>query len=68
MLKRNGENCEHPVPNYPGLLTAGELKAYQVIPPEFADMFVRLLSRFTTNKIRFRTKIFKAPESPRIRH
>jgi hypothetical protein len=28
MLKRNGEDCEHPVPNFPGLLTASELKAY----------------------------------------
>lgn len=29
MLKRNGENCEHAVPNYPGLLTASEYTAYQ---------------------------------------
>ena len=28
MLKRNGEDCEHSVPNFPGLLTASELKAY----------------------------------------
>jgi isochorismate hydrolase len=28
MLKRNGEDCEYPVPNYPGLLTASEHKAY----------------------------------------
>jgi hypothetical protein len=28
MLKRNGEDCEHPVPNFPGLLTATELKVY----------------------------------------
>jgi hypothetical protein len=33
MLKRNGEDCEHPVPNYPGLLTASEHKAYQVAVP-----------------------------------
>jgi hypothetical protein len=30
MLRRNGENCEHAVPNYPGLLTPSELKAYHV--------------------------------------
>ena len=28
MLKRNGEDCEHPVPNFPGLLTTTELKVY----------------------------------------
>jgi hypothetical protein len=28
MLRRNGENCEHTVPNYPGLLTDSEHKAY----------------------------------------
>ena len=33
MLKRNGEDCEHPVPNYPGLLTTSEYKAYQVAVP-----------------------------------
>jgi len=33
MLKRNGEDCEHPVPNFPGLLTASELKAYNVAVP-----------------------------------
>lgn len=33
MLKRNGENCEHPVPNYPGLLTASEFKAYNIAIP-----------------------------------
>ena len=33
MLKRNGEDCEHPVPNYPGLLTTSELKAYNVAVP-----------------------------------
>jgi hypothetical protein len=33
MLKRNGEDCEHPVPNYPGLLTATEFKAYHVAVP-----------------------------------
>jgi hypothetical protein len=33
MLKRNGEDCEHPVPNYPGLLTASEFKAYNVAVP-----------------------------------
>ena len=33
MLKRNGEDCEHPVPNYPGLLTTSEYKAYNVAVP-----------------------------------
>jgi hypothetical protein len=33
MLKRNGEDCEHPVPNFPGLLTGSELKAYNVAVP-----------------------------------
>lgn len=33
MLKRNGEDCEHPVPNYPGRLTASEFKAYNVAVP-----------------------------------
>lgn len=28
MLRRNGEVCEHPVPNYPGLLTDSEQRAY----------------------------------------
>lgn len=28
MLKRNGEDCEHPVPNFPGLLTTTELQVY----------------------------------------
>ena len=28
MLKRNGENCEHTVPDFPGRLTASEFKAY----------------------------------------
>lgn len=28
MLKRNGEDCEYLVPNFPGLLTATEHKAY----------------------------------------
>jgi hypothetical protein len=37
MLKRNGENCEHPVPNYPGLLTASEFKAYNVAVPLVAE-------------------------------
>jgi hypothetical protein len=41
MLKRNGENCEHPVPNYPGLLTASEYKAYQAAIPVVAEQ-VRL--------------------------
>jgi hypothetical protein len=33
MLKRNGEDCEYEVPNFPGLLTAREHKAYQAILP-----------------------------------
>jgi hypothetical protein len=37
MLKRNGEDCEHPVPNYPGLLTASEYKAYNVAVPLVAE-------------------------------
>jgi hypothetical protein len=37
MLKRNGENCEHPVPNYPGLLTTSEHKAYQAAVPLVAE-------------------------------
>jgi hypothetical protein len=41
MLKRDGENCEHPVPNYPGLLTTSEYKAYQAAIPLVAEQ-VRL--------------------------
>ena len=41
MLKRNGENCEHSVPNYPGLLTASEFKAYNAVIPTVAEQ-VRL--------------------------
>lgn len=41
MLKRNGENCEHSVPDYPGLLTASEFKAYQAVIPSVAEQ-VRL--------------------------
>ncbi|MGH7953796.1 MAG: hypothetical protein ACREFE_18005 [Limisphaerales bacterium] len=37
MLKRNGEDCEHAVPNYPGLLTTTELKAYNVAVPTVAE-------------------------------
>jgi hypothetical protein len=33
MLKRNGEDCEHAVPNFPGLLTESEFKAYNVAVP-----------------------------------
>jgi hypothetical protein len=43
MLKRNGEDCEHPVPNYPGLLTASEYKAYHVAVPLVAEQ-VRLFN------------------------
>jgi hypothetical protein len=41
MLKRDGENCEHQVPNYPGLLTTSEYKAYQAAIPLVAEQ-VRL--------------------------
>jgi hypothetical protein len=41
MLKRDGENCEHAVPNYPGLLTTSEHKAYQAVIPLVAEQ-VRL--------------------------
>ena len=37
MLKRNGEDCEHAVPNYPGLLTTTEYKAYQAAIPVVAE-------------------------------
>jgi len=47
MLKRNGEDCEHPVPNYPGLLTASELKAYNVAVPLVAEE-VRLFNERAT--------------------
>lgn len=43
MLKRNGEDCEHAVPNYPGLLTTSELKAYNVAVPLVAEQ-VRLFN------------------------
>jgi hypothetical protein len=43
MLKRNGENCEHSVPDYPGLLTASEFQAYQAVIPFVAEQ-VRLFS------------------------
>jgi hypothetical protein len=46
MLKRNGENCEHPVPNYPGLLTTSEYKAYQAAIPLVAEQ-VRLFNERT---------------------
>jgi hypothetical protein len=41
MLKRDGEDCEHPVPNYPGTLTTSEYKAYQAAIPLVAEQ-VRL--------------------------
>jgi hypothetical protein len=41
MLKRNGENCEHSVPEFPGLLTTSEFKAYQAVIPLVAEQ-VRL--------------------------
>jgi hypothetical protein len=41
MLKRNGEDCEHSVPNYPGLLTTSEHVAYQAAIPLVAEQ-VRL--------------------------
>ncbi len=47
MLKRNGEDCEHPVPNFPGLLTASEFKAYNVAVPLVA-VEVRLFNERAT--------------------
>ena len=47
MLKRNGEDCEHPVPNYPGLLTASEFKSYNVAVPLVA-VEVRLFNERAT--------------------
>lgn len=44
MLKRNGEDCEHPVPNYPGLLTTSEFKAYNIAVPLVAEQ-VRLFNK-----------------------
>jgi hypothetical protein len=41
MLKRDGEDCEHPVPDYPGLLTTSEYRAYQAAIPLVAEQ-VRL--------------------------
>ncbi|MGH7975590.1 MAG: hypothetical protein ACREC8_02880 [Limisphaerales bacterium] len=46
MLKRNGEDCEHPVPNYPGLLTTSEYNAYQAAIPLVAEP-VRLFNERT---------------------
>ena len=46
MLKRDGEDCEHPVPNYPGLLTTSEHKAYQAAIPLVAEQ-VRLFNERT---------------------
>jgi hypothetical protein len=37
MLKRDGENCEHPVLNYPGLLTTSEFRAYNEAIPIMAE-------------------------------
>ena len=48
MLKRNGEDCEHPVPNYPGLLTASEFKAYNVAVPLVAVEVQLFNERATT--------------------
>ena len=38
MLKRNGEVCEHGVPDYPGLLTDSELNAYKTAFPSVEGM------------------------------
>lgn len=46
MLKRNGEDCEHPVPNYPGLLTTSEYNAYRVAVPLVTEP-VRLFNERT---------------------
>jgi len=56
MLKRNGENCEHPVPNYPGLLTASEFKAYHVAIPLVAEEVRLFNERATTlSKIEYQS-------------
>jgi hypothetical protein len=47
MLKRNGENCEHAVPNYPGLLTTSEHQAYNAAAPSVAEE-VRLFNEQAT--------------------
>ena len=41
MLKRDGEACEHSVPNYTGLLTTSEYQASQAAVPLVAQQ-VRL--------------------------
>lgn len=46
MLKRDGEDCEHSVPNYPGLLTTSEYQAYQAAVPLVAEQ-VRLYNERT---------------------
>jgi hypothetical protein len=46
MLKRDGEDCEHEVPNYPGLLTNREHAAYQAAIPVVAEE-VRLYNERT---------------------
>lgn len=56
MLKRNGENCEHPVPNYPGLLTASEFRAYHVAIPLVAEEVRLFNERATTlSKIEYQS-------------
>jgi hypothetical protein len=48
MLKRNGEDCEHPVPNYPGLLTTTEFKAYRETLPTVTDDLKQFNERANT--------------------
>lgn len=56
MLKRNGEDCEHPVPNYPGLLTTSEYQAYQTAIPLVAES-VRLFNERTKFLTEIETQI-----------
>jgi hypothetical protein len=48
MIKRNGEYCEHDVPNYPGHLTGSEFRAYNEILPLVADQLSSFQERATT--------------------
>jgi hypothetical protein len=46
MLRRNGEDCEHAVQNFPGLLTKSEYQAYHAAIPLVAEQ-VRLFNERT---------------------
>ncbi|MGH7976386.1 MAG: hypothetical protein ACREC8_06960, partial [Limisphaerales bacterium] len=68
MLKRNGEDCEHPVPNYPGLLTTTELKAYNVAvhtvaePVRLFNERARTLSEIENQSVKIAEQV--ASQSP----